>query len=643
MSINKLEKIFFTDPKDPFAEAVIKPPRQFLEDLVNKVALDVFPSMKEYLTIPSVEEQTTLTVKQAILDWNQRCESTKLRNPMDYASDLVELEKLGFTNETPIALAANGRIVPLGSQEALNGLNQRFMIAVIAKTFGLEMAQRMTRRYRLESDKAVTIGEFKRILVGLAANLRMNDLDQLCDKIRQGEKDHVLVAEVEKYHPELVKKLKAGEKPTAADYAFLVEMLRLVRVNGEALPIVEALFSDKKAAEEIYGDQNGHYRHFVEWLDYKAVFHAAAWDRLRTDLPEVKNSYDLALAEFFGKSLAYDELRTGMVFTVPSRQPENDPGIYALVDRLALRNDGVHGYFFREEQLPAGEKQNIHLAFRGTAFSNQMLDAEASVQRDGAIHQIGKSQFSKREEEILFRLTQMLEKEPDREVDLTISGHSLGGADAQRALVLITEAVAHASEDSPLRKIRKIHCIPHNSPGLETSLNQRFEKAMEKIENVQVEVDYVMHWFKLDGEYAQDLVQQVGDGFVGANLSGRENLQRRVHHVYNDHLIAETVYSPSGLQTTLEAHSQRVFNPLLHPDQPNIESIDGRDQKERIEAILNRQLPVHWQLEHPHSLVQWISSIKWPVKLFNGKIHKYALKVSQLAQQFNDGMDHRFV
>jgi hypothetical protein len=640
MSINKLDKVFYTEPQDPYAEAVLKPPRQFIEDLVNDVAQKVFPSMKDHLLIPSVEEQTKKTVEKAIVRYDNQLNATKLRNPMDYAADLVELQKLGFTHSTPIALAANGRIVPKGAQEASNGLNHQLVIATIAKTFGVEMAERMTRRYRLDKEGSITIGELKRILVGLSANLRVSDLDLLFQKIKQGNHSDILVTEMKKYRPDLFERMKSGEHPTATDYAFAVEMLRLVRVNGEALSVVQALFSDKKEAEEVYEGHNDHYNHFVEWMDYKAIFHAAAWNQLRTDIPGVKNSYDLALAEFFGKSLAYDELRKGMVFTIPNRDSQKDPGIYSLADSLALRSDGVHGFFFREEQLQPGEKQNIHLAFRGTAFSNQMLDAEASLHRDGAIHQIGKSQFSKREGEILFRLKQLLESEPNREIDLTISGHSLGGADAQRALVLITEAVANSDENSPLRRIRKIHCIPHNAPGLEASLNQRFENAINKIKETQLEIDYVMHWFRLEGEYAQDLVQQVGDGFVGANLAGRENLQLRVHNVYNDHLAVNTIFTPGGIQTALDVHSQRVFNPLLHPNDPKIESID---QKERIEAILNRQLPVHWQLEHPHTLVQWVSAMKWPVKLFNGKIHKFALKVSQLVQNLDDSLNHRFI
>lgn len=616
-------------------------------DKVANLAKEIFPLFTQILTKPSADEQAATAVVNATNLYTARLEQIGLRNPMDYAADLIELQKTGFTHTTPVGLADNGRIVPAANKTA--GLNTQLLIAMIQKTYGTEMAQRMTRRYQLDSNRPMTIGEFKRVLVGLAANVRVSDLDLLFKNAAKGLDDQVLVAELKKYNPDLVQRLKDGKEPTAVEYAFALEMLRLVRVDGNAVPVVQALFIDGEGADEVYGCKGTQYKYFVEWMDYKAALHAGTWDQLRTQLPDVPKSYELALSEFFGKSLAYDELRQGMVFTVPNKDPEASPKTYSLVDNLSPRGDAVHGFFFQEDHVPAGQVQNLHLAFRGTAFSSQMFEAEASLFRDGALHQIGKEQFDARETEIIHRLERYLENQPNDQVVLNISGHSLGGADSQRALVLVTEAVANSPAGSPLRKISKIECIAHNSPGLEKGLNERFLKALDKIEqnpelreHLKVDINYVMHWFKLDGDYAQDLVQQVGDGFVGANAKNSTVLQRSVYNVYNDHLDVNHVYTPKGVETALECHSQRVFNPLLYPKAPKIEYVSEKDQNARIDEILNRQLETHYQLEHPHRLVQWISNAKWPVEFFNGKLHKYALLMIQLANSFDNSLEHRY-
>lgn len=647
MSINKINNEIINDP---YAITETKSPIQVLEEIITALALNIFPQFKEILIKPSIEEKIAKAVQTAICNYTYHIETILLQNPMDYAANLVELEQSGFTNDTPIGISGNGGIVPLASGEKSNALTQHLLIAMIAKTYGIEMAERMTRRYNLDKNSQLNIGEFKRILIGLAANIRTTDLDLIFAKVKQADNDHVFVNQLEKYNPQMVQRLQqSGETPTSMDYAFLLEMLRLVRVDGNAVPVVQALFQDQSTAEKVYGKKKETVDHFVEWMDYKAAFHAGTWDQLRTNLDGLPHSYEIAIAEFFGKSLAYDELRQGMVFTIPNKNPNGSPTTYSLVDSLAHKGDAVHGFFFSEDRVPANEVQNLHLAFRGTAFSNQMLDAEASLYRDGALHQIGKAQFDKREKEIVSRLERYLESQPNNQVVLNISGHSLGGADAQRALVLITEAVANSDKNSPLRKIKKIECTPHNTPGLEESLNSRFDAAMKKIEadeqlreQVQVEVNYVMHWFKLDGQYVQDVVQQVGDCFVGANLSS-SNLKRRVYNVYNDHIELDTIYSPKGINTALEVHSQRVFNPILYPYAPKIEFVDEVDQKELLEKTLNRALEIHSQLKHPNKLVDWMRSVKWPIELFNGKLHKFAVMIIQFAKSLETDMDHRFV
>ena len=647
MSVNKIEnksQFISNEPVAGIAKA------SGLDSVIAHLAKEILPCIKEIIIGPSIEEATANIVIRARFAEKGRLASMQLRNPMDCAADLIDIERAGFTNDTPVGINGSGRIIPLSAGDSNNALTAQLLIAIIEKTYGTDMAQRMTRRYRLDGKVPLTLGEFKRVLIGLAANVRVSDLDLIFKKIKDDDGTHVLVNELKKYNPQMITRLrKEMENPTSVDYAFALEMLRLVRLDGAAKSVDQVLFRDQEEAKKAYGFNQGLYEYFVEWMDYKAVFHSGAWDQLRTHIEGLPDSYNLALAEFFGKTLAYDELRQGMVFTIPNKGPNGNPSTYSLADSLALCGDAVHGYFFKEDHVPAGEVQNVFLAFRGTAFSPQMLDSEASLYRDGSLHQIGKMEFEKREKEILFRLERYLSEQPTDHVVLNITGHSLGGADAQRALVLIAEALAHSAVNSPLRKIKKINCTPHNSPGLEAALNERFTKAMRKIaetpelkENLEIELNYLMHWFKLDGDYVQDLVQQVGDVFVGANINDSENLRRRVYNVYNDHLEVDNMYTAKGVETTFEAHSQRVFNPVMHPGSPNIELVDEKNQKERIETILNRQLETHYQLEQPQRLIKWLTEAKWPLEILNSKLHTFALLLNQVRQFIEPALDHRF-
>ncbi len=155
-----------------------------------------------------------------------------------------------------------------------------------------------------------------------------------------------------------------------------------------------------------------------------------------------------AVSEQLARVIAYVEpgtIRKDMIIPVPIFTKQQDTVYYQLNNHINQK--GLHCYLF----TPLKGNFPAQLVFRGTddveSLSRDFLDPNG----------IGKTVF----DECKNQIAAMIESycETTEKPSLEITGHSLGGLDAQRAAILCLEKLNQENNKGPFSRISRINCF----------------------------------------------------------------------------------------------------------------------------------------------------------------------------------------
>ena len=231
----------------------------------------------------------------------------------------------------------------------------------------------------------------------------------------------------------------------------------------------------------------------------------ADWELLEPFGQRLKQeNQELELHEHLVHQLAYN-LRGKSCVTLPNDQR-------CLVEKINGVPAGLNAYILVPETVPANGTTEIRLLFRGTKD-------RASVIRDLESSGAGFETMEVAAATITRQLHVILSAMNDsgRKINLTIGGHSLGGADAQNFLGhLLGAMVTEASEgrlSASLAAITHITLFTKCSAGVPKLAHERVCSALEYLQE-QGDVRVKIFHLKVAG----DVVQATGDCHIGAGL-----------------------------------------------------------------------------------------------------------------------------
>ena len=208
-----------------------------------------------------------------------------------------------------------------------------------------------------------------------------------------------------------------------------------------------------------------------------------------------RENRDLELHEHLVHQLAYNLEGKDRVI-LPGKQQ-------CLVEKVTGVPAGLNAYFLIPEIMPANGVIDIRLVFRGTKD-------RASLIRDLESSGAGFETMEHAAATIIRQLHVILASLNDcsRKVNLTIGGHSLGGADAQNFLGHLLGVMASES-DSHLSAIEHITLFTKCSAGVPGLAHERVCSALPEL-GVRLKIFHL--------KVAGDVVQATGDCHIGAGL-----------------------------------------------------------------------------------------------------------------------------
>lgn len=380
-------------------------------------------------------------------------------------------------------------------------------IALLEKTYGKELTRRVCEHYHLKQDTRLTWKEVQKILLGLGAFVEGQDLALLFFYIKEDREDLLVTLYLTSEERALIKKAHSFNDLTTEQMGILLGCFRTMPSGGLKVPTSE-LF---------------HLEECKEWQMLNACNLLASMDRTNP----------LIQREAYAREVAYLALKTGQI--VPSFDEEGRFGYYRTI-ALPDERDGFVASFLVPIKPQEGT-YTLELNFRGTQPTTRETNGLESIQRDLEIF-CGAAAYKRRAVQIIQLLEELIQRAPDGPITLNINGHSLGGADVQRCLTLLTAALVN-SPTSPIQRLTKIAAFAHNAPGLEEALNEAFKRNIARLNRIQIEVTYIY--------IASDPVQTAaGPTYVGA-ATRSPILKRRI------------IYFESSTIRSVAAHTAKPF------------------------------------------------------------------------------------
>ena len=211
-----------------------------------------------------------------------------------------------------------------------------------------------------------------------------------------------------------------------------------------------------------------------------------------------RENQDLELHEHLVHQLAYN-LEGKHRVILPGKQQ-------CVVEKVTGVPAGLNAYFLIPETIPAEGAIEVRLIFRGTKD-------RASVIRDLESSGAGFETMELAATTIIRRLHILLVSlnNCSRKVNLTIGGHSLGGADGQNFLGHLLSVMAFES-DYRLKAIEHITLFTKCSAGVPRLAHDRVCSALPELvgQGVRLKIFHL--------KVAGDVVQATGDCHIGAGL-----------------------------------------------------------------------------------------------------------------------------
>lgn len=534
---------------------------------------------------------------------------------MHYLDDLARTEE----NETkkiqdsdPIAFD-NGMIVKAEDSTAAQKAYQQFY-HILKETYGSRLAKSVFGRYRLFNQTAVTLKDIKKAMVAVASRVTEDDLRMLFEHIRHDPPGRLtsyragdLLCLIDRALYLNIKSKKSFYALTTAEINFLHSAFRTVPFSKLGYEGLDVLFHIKKdfvpkeeletvtdacdVKTKIRDAEIDDYESFLFGKDIDALILMESWKGLDLEHPE------LALGEWVGKSLAYLELKPGLILPMPMIRSQEGadvsvPKLYKVAKSLPHMNDAVIAHVIAPlnehqaicPQEPEAPAEDVFLVFRGS-MAGKNKDSGMTWVRDFHHKGVGRTTYDRREPEIQAMVEEYLKETAQERVTLRITGHSLGACDSQRGLVSILEKIAASEEGSPFRKVKRVVLTSFNAPKVNPTVNKRMKEAVRTINGKGIDVGIELTHLRFYDRSNEDHVQWGGDILLGADYHGgtgdsvfkdAANVKRTIVKV---HMDEDKGLNPGGI---LARHSNRTFNRSLCSIKSRIETLSDDNEAERL-------------------------------------------------------------
>jgi Lipase (class 3) len=240
-----------------------------------------------------------------------------------------------------------------------------------------------------------------------------------------------------------------------------------------------------------------------------------------------------AVSEQLARVLAYvepDTICESMVIPIPVFTKQQDIVYYQLKDHI--NEKGLHCYLF----TPLKGDFPAQLVFRGTddieSLSRDVLD----------LNGIGKTVFDEYKDQIAAMIETYCRT--TEKPSLEITGHSLGGSDAQRATIFCLERFNQENNNGSISRLSRINCFAFCSPKLDQATVKSWEEQLDILKShsspPRIGLNFCYH--------KNDLLTQVGF----KNIYIKENLS----FLQENYL---QITSDSGILATNTHHREPFF------------------------------------------------------------------------------------
>lgn len=538
--------------------------------------------------------------------------------------DEADNESKHIQDDDEIAFTG-GQIVKAASTEVAKKSYKEFF-HILRESYGTVLARRVFGRYRLNKKETITLRDLKKAMVGVASNALEMDLKSLFQHIQNDKpgklKSYVAGDLLYQMNKELYLQIKMKQsfgELTTEEVNFLHSAFRTVPIRESSFSVSDVLGHLKKGAEAEGGD-------YLFLHDLSALELMESWNKLDMEKP------DLAIGEYAGKSLAYLELKQGLILPMPSLENKGDaqasaPKLYQVAQSLPSKNDAVIAHILAplNENQSIGskegesKKEDMFLVFRGTLPSSGATAGGMSLYRDFHYEGIGRKTYDAREKEIQDMTEQYLARTSSEEVTLRISGHSLGACDTQRGLVSILEKIAGSEEGSPWRKVKNIVVTTFNAPKVNQSVNHRMKEAVKKINGKSIDVNIDLKHIRFFDKSYEDSIQKFGDILLGADYHGGtgEEVFKDAKNVKRT-IVKMNMDDDQGLaQGFLIRHGYRPFNKALCqvPYTMQVLSTDPavseNPEKERLEMEREMAGTYYWNESEMGIFSKIVGNVVW--------------------------------
>ncbi|MEC7839510.1 MAG: hypothetical protein VX777_05685 [Chlamydiota bacterium] len=509
--------------------------------------------------------------------------------------DLCNIQSFDdLSDDTLLRYNDYGCLVPFLNKDDVESSEKTLAIfkEALDTTYGTMFGDLLFNRYfrnhkRDVTLKRLTYGELKKVFVGAATLAGDKELRELFEAMKQNKLDSEMLCGrlLPKYIVELICVKKSFEDLDTADLQLLRSCFNtILDKDSKYVPTFIGVLEGANLRPE--SNQFDYFLHDAELL-------SKLYQHMFLEEEDIR----LSISEHLGKKIVYSELRKGMI--IPLLNENFKECLYKVEGYTAKEGDGfsanlitpVNTNVNNKFRVGENETTDIFLSLRGTCPEPQQEDALMTIFRDLQSGGVGADTFNRRANDIATLVEDYLSKpETPNNTTITIAGHSLGGCDAQRALLVLMEKIDQSDENSPWRKVKHLILISHNAPKLEEGLliktiskmNKIHNSLEEKVKKGELELDIDVTHVRFFDKCTEDIVGWFGDMLAGAKIGDSKIFTKRVIKVYLD--------SEEGLAGhatgILPRHTSKVFSVPPSVKAREYQERKVIDQGEELEKLL---------------------------------------------------------
>ncbi|MBX7067163.1 MAG: hypothetical protein K1X28_08030 [Parachlamydiales bacterium] len=366
---------------------------------------------------------------------------------------------------------------------------------------------KMQRRHCLET------------LAAIGHSITLNDLNRMWGQIRQMPADHPIRHFLNIDAPTLNLHESVETLPSN-------ELGKLVGLIRNPLAFLEPQ-NKRTLWQEIAAMPKTSDKKFMAYTRYEDTM-----DQLFSQAVRTRPEFPFAPHEHLAKFVAYAKpstVQTGMIIPVFT----NDETVYYKIESH-INTQGLHVYLFTP--IDGNLQHPAQLVFRGT-------NGMKSVSRDMDVRGVGKSVFEANASAIVRMVEDYAAKTPGG-LKLDISGHSLGGADAQRAVASLVNQIVKEPNGTLANELKDIKLFAFCSPKLDMATVMQWKSNVKTLADLPAPPHIELNF----AEHESDLVTRAGDMNIGT---------ANAKFIEANYLL---VKSKSGVANTEQHHTAPFFH-----------------------------------------------------------------------------------